>query len=108
MGASTDLGDSLTAQSRPCGDREGKKRSHLYQAMPICCQSDGGKRQDWDCDRQCSLMLQPLLQSPVKGFHAQAPSKSETLPLAHSHPSNRARWLSVGARGFTPSIDGCL
>lgn len=64
--------------------------------------------EDCGCDRQCSLMFQLLLQSPIRGLHTQALSKTKPLSHTHDHPSNETGGVSVGTDGFTASIDGCL
>jgi len=92
----------------------GKKlwRARLDQVVLICCPEWWERglmcKEDWSCGRQCSLMLQPLIQSPIEGLHTQAPSRTEVLSHMYSCPSNDTGGLNWGTDGFTASTDGSL
>ncbi|MEQ2283047.1 hypothetical protein AMECASPLE_007056 [Ameca splendens] len=62
-------------------------------------QSDGSHmwKVDMGSDRQSSLMLHFLLQSPIKGLHTRAPLNTEAPSHAYIHPSNDTCRLSMMA-----------
>ncbi|KAI9543925.1 hypothetical protein NQZ68_004973 [Dissostichus eleginoides] len=90
--ASTDLCDLQPAE-QAAGRREKQKESPFRSGY---------------ADPSPRMMGERSAERTVTGLHTQAPSNAKALTHTHGYPTNETGGLSVGADGFTASIDGCL